>query len=223
MGDIAENLGRVRDRIRRAAMEAGRDPDEIGLVAVSKKKPAWMIKEAMEAGQLIFGENYAQEFIAKDREIREPVKWHFIGALQRNKVKYIVDKVDIIHSVDRISLAEEIQKRANKAVKVLLEINLSGEESKAGTGEEDAFEFLAETGKLDKIEVCGLMTMPPFFDDPLRARPYFRRLRELRDRLTRETGLELRELSMGMSGDFEVAIEEGATLVRVGTAIFGER
>jgi pyridoxal phosphate enzyme (YggS family) len=184
--------------------------------------------EAVQAGQRIFGENYVQELTAKAAQVTGPVEWHFIGSLQSNKVKYIAGLVTMIHSVDRLSLAEEIEKqwgKLDKTCEVLVEINISGEISKAGTDTIEALQLVRDIARLPHLRIKGLMTMPPFFDDPELARPYFRELRELAGTIAAENipNVEMRELSMGMSGDFEAAIEEGATLVRVGSAIFGHR
>lgn len=225
---ISLNLKNIHDRIAAAAARVGRDPESVRLVAVSKTKPASMIEDAALAGQLLFGENYVQEFIAKAQEVREKVEWHFIGALQTNKVKYLAGIVTLIHSVDRLSLAQEIDKQWGKrgmSCDILIEVNLAGEESKAGTTEGDLIELVRAASRLPHLRIKGLMTLPPFFDDPERVRPYFRRLRELSQSVGSEgiPNVEMKELSMGMSGDFEAAVEEGATLVRVGTAIFGGR
>jgi pyridoxal phosphate enzyme (YggS family) len=197
-------------------------------VAVSKNRPATDIVEAFRAGQSIFGENYVQELTAKLADLEESVRWHFIGSLQSNKVRYIAGKVALIHSVDRLSLADEISRqwcRLDKICHILIQVNLSGESSKSGTTENGAIQLVKDCSLLPNIKVQGLMTMPPFFDNPEAARPYFAELRGLSQTISAEQipGVEMRELSMGMSGDFEAAIQEGATLVRVGTAIFGER
>ena len=225
---ISRNLGHIGERIRAAAEAAGRDPEAVRLVAVSKTRPASDIVAAFQAGQTVFGENYIQELVPKLTEIHEAVEWHVIGHLQSNKVKYIAGQVALIHSVDRISLAQEIDRQWGKLGKVcniLIQVNISGEESKSGTTEEGAIQLVRECALLPHIRVTGLMTMPPFFDDPDAARPYFAELRRLAEAVSaqRITGVEMKELSMGMSGDFEAAIHEGATLVRIGTAIFGER
>lgn len=227
--DVRSNFEAVRDRIKRAAERAGRNPADIRLVAVTKQVEPERIIQAAHAGARIFGENYAQElrdkYEAVEKSVDEEVEWHFIGRLQRNKVKYLTGKVTLIHSLDSISVAEEINKRAERSgtkMPVLIEVDTAGEESKGGINAEGVGGFINGLGDLSSIEVQGLMTMPPFFDEPERARPYFRKLRELRDELRKKFPL-LSELSMGMSGDFEVAIEEGATLVRVGSAIFGPR
>lgn len=225
---IAENLAHINQRIRAAAATAGRDPVSVRLVAVSKTRPAADIAEAFHAGQSIFGENYVQELAAKSAGLEEGPIWHFIGHLQSNKVRHIAGLVSLIHSVDRLSLAEEISRQWEKIGRVcdiLVQVNISGELTKSGTTEQGAIQLVKDCSLLPGIRVRGLMTMPPFFDDPEAARPCFSELRKLSETIAAEhiPGVELRELSMGMSGDFEVAIEEGATLVRVGTAIFGER
>ena len=224
---IPENLDLIRGRIDAAAQAAGRDPSTVRLVAVSKTRPACEIVEAHQAGQQLFGENYVQELVAKSKEI-SGVDWHVIGHLQSNKVRQIAGISSLIHSVDRLSLAEEISRqwgRLGGDCDILIQVNISGETTKSGTGEEEALQLVRDASQLPHIRIRGLMTMPPFFDDPEEARPFFRALRLLAGRISAEgiSGVEMTELSMGMSGDFEVAIQEGATLVRVGTAIFGER
>ncbi|MBU5637023.1 YggS family pyridoxal phosphate-dependent enzyme [Geomonas sp. Red69] len=228
MGEIAEHLKEIRERIAQAAARGGRDPEEVRLVAVSKTKPAAAVAEAFACGQTIFGENYVQELVAKQPELPGGLCWHFIGSLQSNKVRQIAGKVDLIHSVDRLSLAREIDRQwgaLGKACDILVQVNISREETKGGTSSEELIGLVRELAQLPHLRVKGLMTMPPFFDDPEGARPYFRKLRELADEVRRAgiPAVEMRELSMGMSGDFEAAIEEGATLVRVGSALFGER
>jgi pyridoxal phosphate enzyme (YggS family) len=225
---IQNNLQHIRGRIDAACLRAGRDPETVRLVAVSKTKPAAMIEMAAAAGQRLFGESYAQEFAAKADEVQPPVEWHFIGGLQTNKVKYLAGKVNLIHSVDRLPLAEEINRqwaKIDQVVDVLIQLNLGEEETKSGTGEADLEELLRRVAELPHLRIRGLMALPPCLADPEEVRPFFRRLRQLADMMTRRNipGVEMAELSMGMSHDFEVAIEEGATLVRVGSAIFGER
>ena len=225
---IAINLARINERIRAAAVTAGRDPASVRLVAVSKTRPAGDIVEAFNAGQTMFGENYIQELVPKLAEIHEAVQWHVIGHLQSNKVKYIAGKVALIHSVDRLSLAQEIDRQWGKLGKVcdiLIQVNISGEATKSGTTEAGAIQLVRECALLPHVRVRGLMTMPPFFDAPDAARPYFAELRRLSEVIAAEriAGVDMTELSMGMSGDFEAAVQEGATLVRIGTAIFGER
>lgn len=225
---IASNLAHINERIRTAAEKAGRDPASVRLVAVSKTRPAADIITAFRAGQTVFGENYIQELVPKLAEINEAVQWHVIGHLQSNKVKYIAGRVAMIHSVDRLSLAHEIDRqwgRLGKVCDVLIQVNIAGEATKSGTTEAGAIQLVRECALLPNIRVKGLMTMPPFFDDPDAARPYFAELRRLAEAVAgqRIAGVDMAELSMGMSGDFEAAVQEGATLVRVGTAIFGAR
>ncbi|ACL02103.1 alanine racemase domain protein [Desulfatibacillum aliphaticivorans] len=226
---ISKNLQEIQERIQKAAEECGRDPQSIRLVAVSKTKPAEMLRQAAAAGATIFGENYIQEAREKIAELESlDVEWHFIGHLQSNKAKYAVPLFSLIHSVDSFKLAGEIDKQAAKAGKIqdiLVQVNISGEETKSGTADEEAATLVKEISALENVRVKGLMTMPPFFDDPDRARPFFRRLRELAQAIQNKgfKNVSMEELSMGMTGDFEAAIEEGATLVRVGTAIFGAR
>ncbi|HKZ17884.1 MAG TPA: YggS family pyridoxal phosphate-dependent enzyme [Geobacteraceae bacterium] len=225
---IATNLENIMERIEKASIKAGRDPKSVRLVAVTKTKPADAVIEAAQAGHKIFGENYVQELTAKAALVKEPVEWHFIGALQSNKVKYIAGLVTLIHSVDRLSLAMEIEKQWGKLGKIcdiLVEVNVSGEKTKAGTSRAEAMQLVEGIAEMPHLRIKGLMTMPPFFDEPELARPYFKELRELAAMIDARkiTNVEMRELSMGMSGDFEAAIEEGATLVRVGSAIFGSR
>ena len=214
--------------MEQAARRAGRDPGEITLIAVSKTVDIAHIREAIEAGVTILGENYVQEAREKIEQIGHGIQWHMIGHLQSNKAKYAVSLFDYIHSLDGISLAREIDRRAaqkGKKVRALVEVNLSGEASKFGVGSGAVMELIHHVSSLEHISIEGLMTMPPYFNEPEKARPYFIRLRDLRDRIQKEgiEGVRMDELSMGMSGDFEAAIEEGATIVRVGTAIFGER
>ena len=214
--------------MEQAARRAGRDTRGITLIAVSKTVGIAQIREAIEAGVTILGENYVQEAREKIEQIGHGIQWHMIGHLQSNKAKYAVTLFDYIHSLDGITLAREIDRRAaqkGKKVRALVEVNLSEEASKFGVGSEEVMELIHYVSSLEHISVEGLMTMPPYFDEPEKARPYFIRLRDLRDRIQKEgiEGVRMDELSMGMSGDFEAAIEEGATIVRVGTAIFGER
>ncbi|MFL5249723.1 MAG: YggS family pyridoxal phosphate-dependent enzyme [Myxococcales bacterium] len=215
---IADNLRGVRERIDRACERAKRDPASVTLVAVSKVQPIEAIREALEAGQRDFGENYAQELREKADAMGSSVNWHFLGALQTNKVKMIVGRVALLHTCDRPSLAQELNKRAASlgiVQRVLVEVNLAREPQKGGIAPADLPAFVATLRNLPSLRCEGLMCIPPAEEE---ARLHFRRLRELRD----ELGV-LPELSMGMSADYETAIEEGATIVRVGTAIFGER
>ena len=225
---IAANLASIHERITMAARAVGRDPSSIRLVAVSKTRPAADVIAAFQAGQPVFGENYVQELVTKAADVCEPVEWHAIGHLQSNKVRQIAGLVSLIHSVDRLSLAREIERQwgaLGKTCDVLVQVNVSGEASKSGASGGDALQLVREIAQLGHVRVKGLMTMPPFFDDPEAARPFFRALRLLAEEIAAGEipNVEMTELSMGMSGDFEVAIQEGATLVRVGTAIFGGR
>lgn len=222
---VIEQLLEVRSRIERAAQEASRDPASVALLAVSKGHPASRLREAYDAGQRLFGENYAQELAGKARELADlgDLAFHFIGHLQRNKVKDVVRSARTIETVDRIELATEIDKRTSSSIDVLLEVNVGGEEQKAGCAPADVAALLRAASALPKLRVIGLMTIPPASDDPEASRPHFAHLRRIGDEL-RAAGLDPGpHLSMGMSHDFEVAIAEGATLVRVGTAIFGAR
>jgi pyridoxal phosphate enzyme (YggS family) len=228
MIDITANIAAIHQRIDAACRRAGRNPEEVRLIAVSKVKPAEQIDAAFASGQRLFGESYVQEFRDKAPEVKSPVEWHFLGGLQSNKVKYLRGKVAMIHSVDRFSLAEEISRqwqKINQPIKILLQVNIGAEEQKSGCAPAELATLLRRVAALPQLDVCGLMCLPPDFEDPEDVRPYFRRLRELAGQLRqlKLPAVNLRELSMGMSGDFEVAVEEGATLVRVGTAIFGER
>ncbi|HCX89274.1 MAG: YggS family pyridoxal phosphate-dependent enzyme [Deltaproteobacteria bacterium CG12_big_fil_rev_8_21_14_0_65_43_10] len=228
MSQIADNLLLVKERVEKAALKAGRDPGEIKLVAVSKTVGVEEIREAISAGATILGESYVQEAKEKIEEIDHQVQWHMIGHLQTNKVKQAINLFDMIHSVDRIGLAEEINKRAKqsgKRVSVLIQVNISQETTKSGIERDRAISLVLEVSNLTNLKVEGLMTMPPYFDDPDDARPYFKSLRELKGEIGGERfeNISMKELSMGMSNDFEIAIEEGATIIRVGTAIFGER
>jgi pyridoxal phosphate enzyme (YggS family) len=225
---ISANLLDIQDRIRSAALTGGREPSSARLVAVSKTRPAGDVIAAYQAGQVVFGENYVQELVAKAAEVSQPVEWHFIGHLQSNKAKLLAGLVSMIHSVDRFSLAEEISRqwgRLGQCCDILVQVNLSGEATKSGTPEAEALQLVRAISTLPHVRIRGLMTMPPFFDDPEAARPFFAELMHLSQQIKAESipGVEMRELSMGMSGDFEAAIQEGATLVRVGTSIFGAR
>jgi len=227
--ELKQRLEEIRERIRKAAEACDRDPDSIRLVAVSKTIPAETVKEAIEAGATILGENYVQEAREKfDALVLYPVSWHFIGHLQSNKAKYAVRLFDLVHSVDSLKLAHALDKEAKKVDKIqsiLVQVNISGEDTKSGIAAAEAPGLISEIGRLENLSVKGLMTMPPYFYQPEKVRPYFAALRNLRDRLKEQSipNLSMDELSMGMTGDFEVAIEEGATIVRIGTAIFGER
>ena len=220
MLEIAANLARVRERLARAAERAGRRPDDVLLIGVSKTVDVERIRAAVAAGVRALGENRVQEAKGKVAELGRPAAWHLIGHLQTNKVKDALELFDVIHSLDRLELAREVERRAaarGQTVDALLQVNVAAEVSKGGVSPDAVTETLDAIGKLAHVRVRGLMTIPPEAEKPDDARPWFRRLRALAER----HGLS--ELSMGMSGDFEVAIEEGATMVRVGTAIFGPR
>ena len=226
--DLKKRLENVKDRINKAALKCSRDPESIHLVAVSKTIPANSVREAIEAGVTTLGESYVQEARNKFNVLGTyPVSWHFIGHLQSNKSKYAVRLFDLIHSVDTLKLAGELNKQANKVNKiqdVLIQINISKEPSKSGSDIENAANLIKDIVLFENLSIKGLMAMPPFFNNPEKTRPYFIALRNLRDQIQKALpGVVLDELSMGMTGDFEAAIEEGATLVRIGTAIFGER
>jgi pyridoxal phosphate enzyme (YggS family) len=225
---IAANLARVKERIAAAALRAGREPESVKLVGVTKTVDLPRVELAVQAGLEILGENYVQEAREKIQRFRGLVRWHFIGRLQSNKAKHAVQLFDLIHTVDSLRLAEELNRRAGAiglVIPVLIQANLAAESTKGGVRVEEVRTLIQRVAGLDHLRVRGLMTMPPYFDDPERARPYFRRLRELSEEIAALglPGVEMVELSMGMSGDFEAAVEEGATLVRVGTAIFGAR
>ena len=226
---MKERLDRINKRITDAATGCGRIPETIRLVAVSKTVDAGRVAEAIDAGVVILGENYIQEARDKFNTLYDrPVQWHFIGHLQSNKAKYAVRMFDLIHSVESFKLAKALDKEAHKNGKVqdiLIQVNISQEETKSGIAETGAVELITQISGLENIRVKGLMTMPPFFDAPEQARPFFRQLARLRDRIVEHNipDVSMKELSMGMTGDFEVAIKEGATLVRIGTAIFGAR
>ncbi len=224
---IQENLLYVMDRIRRAARRAGRDPAEITLIAATKTVDVRKIKEAISAGIRDFGENYVQEAKEKIEKIKAKVslRWHLIGHLQKNKVKHAVELFDVIHSVDSVELARLINKRAQKPIDVLIEVNIAGEKTKTGIEPGGVLNLVREIARLENLRLRGLMAIPPLFDDPEMSRPYFITLRRIAEGINRERipGIFLKDLSMGMSNDFDIAIEEGATMVRVGTAIFGPR
>lgn len=225
---LKDNLADVENRISEACKRVGRNRNEVTLIAVSKTKPVEMIEKLMETGIKDFGENWVQELRDKTELVKEPVNWHLIGHLQRNKVKYIVDKVAMIHSVDSYRLAEQIDTEAKKKgilVDVLLEVNVAEEESKFGLALEGVEQLIREISTLENVHVKGLMTIAPFVTNPEENRIIFRKLRQLSVDIKSKNidNVCMDELSMGMTNDFEVAIEEGATLIRVGTAIFGQR
>ncbi len=227
---LIENISNILKRISHAAMRAGRRPEDVKLVAVTKKVGIDTILEAIDAGIRVFGESRVQEARNKISDLKSmildsQIEWHLIGHLQKNKARQSVQLFDLIHTVDSIGLAEELNRQAEKIGKiqrVLIQVKLSEEETKHGAPEDELMHLLEKIKGLNNLKIEGLMTMPPFFEDTERTRPYFRRLREIRD-AAEKAGFKLPELSMGMSNDFEVAIEEGATMVRIGTAIFGER
>jgi pyridoxal phosphate enzyme (YggS family) len=227
---IKENLKQVEDNIVAACQRAGRDPREVTLIAVSKTKPVSMIEEAIDYGIKDFGENKVQEMCDKIEKIPNKLNWHLIGHLQRNKVKYIIDKVYLIHSVDSLRLAQQIDheaKKKNVISNILIEVNIAGEESKFGVSKEQVEVLLEEIKKLTNIHVKGLMTIAPFVEDAEENRVYFKEMYKLfvdmRQKNADNNNIEMEVLSMGMTGDYQVAIEEGATMVRVGTGIFGAR
>ena len=227
--DLKIRLERLKERIRETADACQRPAASIRLVAVSKTKSAEVVAEAIKAGVTHLGENYIQEAKEKINTLATyPATWHFIGHLQSNKAKYAVRLFDLIHSVDSLKLAQELDKYAKKNDKVqaiLIQVNVAREDSKSGVYLEDTLQLLREVSRLENIEVKGLMTMPPYFNAPEKVRPFFAALREFRDQIKKEAipNISMDELSMGMTGDFETAIEEGATMVRIGTAIFGDR
>jgi hypothetical protein len=228
MSTVKENIRIVKEVIGEAALKSGRKPSDVRLMAVTKTVDDERLLEAIEAGVDIIGENYVQEGKRKIEKFGKSVEWHLVGYLQSNKAKYAVKLFDMIHSVDRLSLAQELGRRSGAAglvTKVLIEVNVSGEDTKSGVRKEDAITLLREIARLDNLSIRGLMTMPPWFDDQEDARPYFIALRELRDRVVEEGigNVRMDELSMGMTGDYRVAVEEGATIVRIGRGLFGER
>ena len=225
---IAENLSRLKERMAEAAIRSGRTPGSVKLVGVTKTVDLDRIKDAVSAGLQILGENYVQEARDKIRELKDRVSWHFVGRLQTNKAKYAVKLFDVIQTVDSFKLAQELNRRAQplgRTIPIIIQVNLASEVSKGGVEPSECLSLIRHVSVLENLQIRGLMTMPPFFDQPERARPYFAQLRELSQKIAEAqvAGVEMNELSMGMSGDFEAAIEEGATLIRVGTAIFGER
>ncbi len=226
MTDIEENLKQVRTNIERALEKAGRDARDVTLIAVSKTHPAEAVREVMHAGHLIFGESRVQEARAKIPLLPSNARWHFIGHLQKNKIRNALPLFELVHSVDSLELAESIDGAAGKLglhPRVLLEINVAGEASKYGFSTDSLRETLGQLTSLERVQIEGLMTIAPYSTDPEDSRRYFAALRDLRDSIEDSEQIGLPTLSMGMSGDFEVAIEEGATMVRIGTSIFGSR
>ncbi|KJR40456.1 alanine racemase [Candidatus Magnetoovum chiemensis] len=230
MAALSEKITNIYKKLSHAAMKAGRDPATVNLIAVTKKKDADIVLQAIDLGLRAFGESYVQEAKDKINDLstkiaNENLSWHLIGHLQKNKVKTAVELFDLIQTVDSIELAHLINKEAQKkgkVQKVLIQIKLSDEETKYGVLKKDAYDLVKEACKLENLSVEGLMTIPPYFENPIETIPYFRKLSNLKDELN-EQGLCLKELSMGMSSDFEAAIQEGATMIRIGSAIFGER
>ena len=225
---LKENLKEVEKNILQACEKAGRNREDITLIAVSKTKPVSMLLEIYEEGIRDFGENKVQELASKYEEMPKDIRWHMIGHLQRNKVKQVIDKACLIHSVDSYRLAEEINiqaKKKNIVVPILVEVNIAEEESKFGIHREDAIQLVEEIAELENIRIEGLMTIAPYIEDPEENRQYFRNIKQLSVDITRKNidNVTMHVLSMGMTGDYTVAIEEGATLVRVGTGIFGAR
>jgi len=226
MNSIAENLQRVRQQMAQAAVKAGRPVEEIELVAITKTHPAEKVREAIEAGQTLLGESRVQEARRKIPELPSNVRWHFVGHLQKNKVRHALPLFEIIHSVDSLALAEEINRIAQEEglhPRVLLEVNVGGEGSKFGFAPEKLRKELESLLALPRLSILGLMCIPPIAQEVEASRKYFVQLREFRDSLQTEFRVDLAQLSMGMTQDYWIAVEEGATLVRVGTAIFGER
>lgn len=225
---LKENLKEVEKNISLACEKAGRNREDVTLIAVSKTKPVPMLQEIYEEGIRDFGENKVQELASKYEEMPTDIRWHMIGHLQRNKVKQVIDKACLIHSVDSYRLAEEINiqaKKKNIIVPILVEVNIAEEESKFGIHREDAIQLVEEIAELENIRIEGLMTIAPYVEDPEENRQYFRNIKQLSVDITRKNidNVTMNVLSMGMTGDYTVAIEEGATLVRVGTGIFGAR
>lgn len=225
---IRDNLQNVEENIKSACDKSGRNRDDVRLIAVSKTKPVEMLREAYDLGCRDFGENKVQELMDKYDQLPGDIRWHMIGHLQRNKVKYIVDKVFLIHSVDSLRLAEEISKEAvkkNVTVSILVEVNVAGEETKFGTTAKEAISLVEQIAKLPNIVIKGLMTIAPYVENSEENRLYFAKLKQIYVDIIHKNidNIFMEELSMGMTGDYEVAIEEGATYVRVGTGIFGER
>lgn len=225
---VSREIEEVREIIAETASRAGRDPSDVKLMAVTKSVDDERIMEAIEAGADMIGENYVQEAKRKIEKMGRKVPWHMIGHLQTNKAKYAVRLFDLVHSVNRIGLAQELARRSSQAglvSRVLIEVNLSGEPTKSGAPPDQALSLIRECSRIPGLSIQGLMTMAPWSDNPEDARPFFRGLRQLRDRISGEKieGISMKELSMGMSDDFQVAIEEGATIVRIGRRLFGER
>jgi PLP dependent protein len=226
MASIVENLERVREQVAQAAMRAGRAVEDIELVAITKTHPAEKVREAIKARQTLFGESRVQEARAKIPELPANIRWHFVGHLQRNKIRHALPLFEMIHSVDSLALAQEMNRIADEEgmhPRVLLEVNVAGEATKFGFAPEKLREQIEDLLALPRLSIEGLMCIPPVAEEAEASRKFFMQLRALRDSLEKEFDLKLPQLSMGMTQDFEIGVEEGATLVRVGTAIFGER
>ena len=226
---ISDQLHEVRENIKKACKISGRNPEDVTLIAVSKTKPVSMIEEAIAAGQTVFGENKVQELCAKIEQLpSDKLSWHLIGHLQRNKVKYICDKAALIHSVDSLRLAETIDhegEKLNRVVPILIEVNVAGEDTKFGVSVEETLPLIEEIAKLSHVSIRGLMTIAPYVENPEENRHIFKELKQLSVDITEKNmnNVYMDILSMGMTNDYQVAVEEGATMVRVGTGIFGER
>ncbi len=225
---ILENIKHVEENINAACAKVGRDPAEVTLIAVSKTKPYTMIEEALKSGTLDYGENKVQEINDKYEILPKNIRWHMIGHLQRNKVKYLVGKTALIHSVDSVRLAEQIEKeyaKADEIANILIEVNMAEEESKFGITAKETEEIVREISQFPHIRIQGLMTIAPYTENPETNRGYFRNMKQLSVDISKKNidNVNMSVLSMGMTGDYQVAIEEGATMVRVGTGIFGER
>jgi PLP dependent protein len=226
MNSVSENLERVREQIARAAAKSSRTADDVELVAITKTHPAEKVREAIEAGHTLFGESRVQEARAKIPELPSSVRWHFVGHLQKNKIRHALPLFEMIHSADSLSLAQEMNRIAEEEgmhPRVLLEVNVAGEGSKFGFAPNMLREQMEQLLALPRLSILGLMCIPPIAEEAEASRKYFVQLRELRDRLQTEFLVDLAQLSMGMTQDYAIAVEEGATLVRVGTAIFGKR
>ena len=225
--ELAERTAQVKEDLANAARKAGRNVEDVTLVAVSKLHPGSDIRALSESGQMDFGENYVQEAVGKQEELSDlDVNWHFIGGLQSNKAKFVAGNFGLVHSVDSRKLAQALHKKASGlgvVQDILLQVNIAGEAQKSGITVENLPVLADEVMEMEGVRLVGLMTMPPFFDEPERARPVFSQLRQLKETLEKQLGEKLPHLSMGMTGDFVPAVEEGATLVRIGTRIFGVR
>ena len=225
---LKENYRNVQENIQRACEKVNRSVDEVTLISVSKTKPLSMLQEAYDCGAREYGENKVQEMTEKEGQLPKDIHWHMIGHLQTNKVKYIAPYVHLIHSVDSLKLAQEINRqgeKCNRSIPILIEVNIAEEESKFGIHKEETYELVRQIATLPHVHICGLMTIAPFVDDPEENRQVFRDLKQLSVDISQKNmnNINMRVLSMGMTGDYQVAVEEGATMVRVGTGIFGAR